>query len=183
MSLSINDEQKVNILMSALDERYASLRVIRERVQSIGIWSLGLLITASGWVIQSDVSFSFTQKVMLLTGLFIAFYALRFRYLADLERGFKKQQQVAVRLEKALGMYEPNFFDKNEEDPIYPRAWQDAGNKDGNGKFFQSTHLLLYVGFLALVTSIVLTCTDHNGSRQYQHFDNTHYFYQSYEQT
>jgi hypothetical protein len=171
MSLSINDEQKVNILMLALDERYASLRVIRERVQSIGIWSLGLLITASGWVIQSDVSFSFTQKVMLLTGLFIAFYALRFRYLEDLERGFKKQQQVAVRLEKALGMYEPNFFDKNEEDPIYPRAWQAAGNKDGNGKFFQSTHLLLYVGFVFLALSIILTCIEDNHPTRHPNFE------------
>jgi|GEM_PF-3107883 len=99
------------------------------------------------------------------------FYALRFRYLEDLKRGFKKQQQVAVRLEKALGMYEPNFFDKNEEDPIYPKAWQDAGNKDGNGKFFQSTHLLLYVGFVFLVLSIILTCVEDNHPTRHPDFE------------
>src|SRR3989338_7046848 len=105
-----NHSDKKDILIAALEERYEAMRVIRERVQSIGIWSLGLMLAAAGWLIQSDSFVSPERKLLYLFGVGAAFIALRFKYLDDLERGFEGQQKIAVRLERALGLYTPGVF-------------------------------------------------------------------------
>lgn len=172
---SINTEQKVSILVSALEERYHSLHVIRERVQNVGVWSLGLLLTASGWLIQSETSFTLHQKTLLLLGVLVSFYVLRFRYLEDLQKGFKNQQRIVARLEKTLGLFTSGFFDA-EEEPIYPKSWEDTGKGEGDGKFFQTTYLLLYVGFAFLAFAIFFSCTDNHRSIRYSDFDTYHFY-------
>src|SRR5689334_5219671 len=96
---TIDKEHKVPILLAALEERYKSLHVIRERVQSIGVWALGLMIGAGGWLLQNQVQMGFLQKCICIIGVAIAFIVLRFNYIANLNKGFKAQQQTAVRLE------------------------------------------------------------------------------------
>lgn len=151
----MNDEQKINILLSALEERYRSIHIIRERVQNICLWLLGIFLAVSGWVIQSTIILTTPQKIIYIVGTLVAFYVLRFLYLTDLNRGFKTQQIVATRIEKKLQLFKPVAFDGSEE-PIYPENWKKSGGKDGEGKFFNSTYVLLYVGVTILVASILL---------------------------
>lgn len=150
---------KKDILIAALEERYEAMRVIRERVQSIGLWALGLMLAATGWLVQSDVFISPKQKLFYIVALGVAFWALRFKYTDDLQRGFAAQQRVAVRLEKTLGLYTSGVFDDSEES-IYPQKWEQAGNDNCDGKFFTSTYLLLYIGIVILALAILLQ-TDH----------------------
>jgi nitrogen fixation-related uncharacterized protein len=152
---------KKEILVAALQERYEAMRVIRERVQSIGLWSLGIMLAAAGWLMQSETFIAPKQKLLYIIALGVAFWALRFKYLDDLEKGFSKQQRVAVRIEKALGLYTPGEFDE-EEKPIYPQEWEKAGSEGGNGKFFASTYLLLYIGVAILALAILLQPEYHN---------------------
>lgn len=155
MEIKFTDEEKVSILLSALDERYESIRAIRGRIQSVSIWSLGLMMAAGGWLIQSEIVLSPFQKFIFVTGALIAVSALRFSFFSDLQKGFKTQQQTAARLETALGMFTPKLFD-NENSSIYPESWQRAGADDGEGKFFSSTYLLLYIGTAFLILAIMM---------------------------
>jgi hypothetical protein len=95
--------------------------------------------------------------------------ALRFSFLADLNKGFKRQQKVAARIEKALGMYSPRVLD-DEEASIYPEEWAHSGETKGEGKFFASTYLLLYIGTVFLILAVLI----HAG---HSHINHMEYFY------
>jgi hypothetical protein len=152
----IDKEQKISILLAALAERYNAQHIIRERVQNIGVWALGLLLGAGGWLIQSGVELSPLKKLIFIIGILIAFIALRFKYISDLQIGFKSQQVRAARIEKTLGLFTPGIFD-SETDSIYPTKWEQAGAGKGSGKFFDTTYLLLYIGVIFFVITILLS--------------------------
>lgn len=153
----LNPDKKIDILISALEERYSSMHKIRDRVQSIGIWVLGGLIAASAWIFQNEIVFRPNQKFIYIIAILVALYVLRFIYLEDLSKGFKGQQQIAVKLEKSLGFFTPNFFDDASENSMYPEKWQKAGTPDGDGKFFNSSYILIYTGVVFLILSILLS--------------------------
>lgn len=157
MTYHYKTEEKIQLLTSALEERYEALHIIRSRVENMGIWSLGILLATGGWFFQTDISFTPFEKLLLIVVILVAFLILRFRYLADLNKGFKSQQRVTVRLEKSLGLYEKGVFD-DEADSIYPEGWQNAGKEDGEGRFFQTTYLLLYTGVAFLILAILFQC-------------------------
>jgi hypothetical protein len=159
--MHINDEQKVSILTSGLDERYASIRAIRERIQSICVWALGIMLAAGGWLIQSNAPITHFEKFVYVVGIVLAFIALRFHFLADLYRGFQGQQRAAVRIEKALSMFTPKVFD-DEELSIYPDEWKGAGTGDSKGKFFASTYMLLYIGTAFLIFAVLTHAVPHH---------------------
>lgn len=147
--MKLDDGQKVDVLLAALAERYEALRTIRERVQNIGIWALGLLVAAGGWLIQREEDLTQPERWMAVLGLIGAVVALRWVYLADLQKGFAAQQRTAAKVEVALGLYDAGVFDRSDA-PIYPPSWANAGAKRGSGRFFASTYALLYVGALFL---------------------------------
>lgn len=171
MTHHFDNEQKVSILVSGLEERYKSIHAIRDRIQSICVWALGLMLAASGWLIQSDMQFSPCQKFFYIVSVLVAFWALRFNFLSDLYRGFQRQQQVAVRLEKALGLFTSKIFDE-EETSVYPKEWENAGSSNGSGRFFASTYLLLYIGVAALVLAIIM----HDGGHSFHQMHHFQYF-------
>ena len=76
-------------------------------------------------------------KVIYVLAVLIIFVVLRFIYLEDLRAGFKGQQRVATKIEKALEMFTPGFFDGSSES-IYPKK---AGNilvrRTGMGGFLR----------------------------------------------
>ncbi len=139
----------------ALKERYESIHKIRERVQSIGFWSLGLLLSASSWLFTSDMVFSIPQRFLLIFFIGISFYSIRFVYLKDLCKGFKNQQKVASHIEETLGLFDIGLFD-NTDMSIYPEKWKKIGTDDGDGNFFTSTYNLLNIGVASIIISILL---------------------------
>jgi len=161
MSHDFDKDQKVSILITALQERYESMRAIRERVQSIGVWALGLLLAAGAWLIENSTPLTYTQKVIYILGAAVAFIVLRFYYLENLHLGFKGQQRVAARIEKALGLFTAGTFD-TEKDSIYPESWEHAGKENGSGKFFEMSYLLLYVGVAFVIVAILRSPAPHH---------------------
>lgn len=145
---------ETEILLFALKERYESQHKIRERVQSVGFWSLGLLLSGGLWFLKSEYIFNDLQKAIAIIGISIGLYVLRFVYLNDLSVGFRSQQRVAADIEQVLGYYS-SIKRINSSKPIYPIKWKKAGKKDCDGKFFKSTFLLLYVGYIFLIVSII----------------------------
>ena len=120
----MNESEKIQILIECLKERSNSLHLIRERVQSICLWSLGILLAASGWVIQSDIIISLKGKLIFSAALLASFCILRFFYLSDLAKGFKSQQLILAKTETALKIL------KDTKLPIGLKelAWVKAGS-------------------------------------------------------
>jgi hypothetical protein len=155
MMKELNSEKKADILIAALEERYRSLHAIRERVQSVGIWYLGIMLGVAGWLLQSDILLSCLQKRVYILAIIISFIAIRFFYLENLCSGFKSQQRTAVKIEKALGFFVPGFFDGSDKS-LYPESWEKAGAEDGEGKFFKTSYLLIYIGTGFLIATILI---------------------------
>ena len=145
---------EIEILLFALKERYESQHTIRERVQGVGFWSLGLLLSSGVWFLKSDYIFDDLQKAIIVIGVSLGFYVLKYKYLSDLLKGFKTQQEVAVKIEDRLG-YFSTIKEKDSDKPIYPLDWKKSGTKKSGGKFFNSTFYLLYIGFGFLLISII----------------------------
>jgi hypothetical protein len=152
--MSLNDHN-VEILLAALKERYDAIHAIRKRTQDVCVSSLGILFGFSGWLVQSGVVLDLVHKIIYVISILASFMVLRFLYLADLQRGFRNQQRVAVRIEKTLRLFSVGAFDDAKE-AIYPENWQHAGTRVGPGKFYHSTYALLYLGTVLLIATILL---------------------------
>lgn len=150
---TLSNEQKVNILLQALEERYKSVHVIRDRVQSTCLWILGLFVTAAGWLIQSNHDLTILEKIFVTIIILFTITLVRFFYLHDLQKGFKTQQQIQAKIESALGLCRDNIFITGS---IYPETWSNAGTNKGNGKFFFHNYLLIYFGTVSLLVAIWL---------------------------
>jgi|GEM_PF-1376059 hypothetical protein len=151
--MKMTDDNKVTVLISALAERYESLRAIRSRVQDIALWLLGILLAASAWLIAGTVVPTLAQKTIYTIAVAAAFIAVRLVYLEDLHSGFKGQLRTVARLEEALGMFQVSMFDASS-DSVYPKEWRDAGTKNGKGRFFKRSFLLIYVGVAVLLVAV-----------------------------
>lgn len=156
--MKLEDGKKVDVLLVALAERYTSLHHIRQRVESVGLWAMGLSLAAGGWMLQSGMTPSICVKLISGAGVIVAFSVLRLVYLADLRRGFCGQQRVAVSIERALGLFSRDAFDLTGE-TIYPEKWKDAGTKASDGRFFNSTYTLLWIATAFLLMSIFVSGT------------------------
>src|SRR5438552_7797866 len=135
MSAPAFDPEWGRILSDAVKERYEALRVIRDRVHKTCLASLTAMLGLAGWAVQRSEPLDMMHRTLYFVAAAIVVLCLRLIYLRDLERGFRTQQQVAVRSEAELGLYRG----------IYPLAWKRAGNEGSEGRFFTSTYRLLYV--------------------------------------
>ncbi len=151
--VAMTTDQKLNVLLHALEERYKSIHIIRDRVQNISVWILGLFVTAGGWLIQSNTSLMIKEKWFSTIIIIISVLVVRIFYLKDLEKGFKAQQRIQAKIEDALDLCKVGVF---TQDSIYPKEWTEAGSKGGNGKFFFHNYLLIYIGTGILLLSIWL---------------------------
>lgn len=149
-------DKRIDILMQALGERYNAQHKIRERTQSVGVWSIGLSAATSGWFLQSGVQLSLMGRIYLIIGTVVAYGALRYAFLADLEKGFNTQQRVAARIEEELGLYTVDPLGSGQT-PIYPQTWRSAGQDGSPGGFFASTYLLIYISAALLAVSVLFS--------------------------
>lgn len=151
--MEINESDKITILLASLQERYAATHNIRARVEQICTWSLGILVVVAGFFIDRDISLSIVQKIFAISALAAILIVLRFFFLRDLEKGFRGQFKTATRIEKILKLYDENEY---TESSVYPKEWERAGQVKCDGRFFRSSYLLLYVGFVILIGSIII---------------------------
>lgn len=151
---NLDNKQKIDILLKALEERYKVIHIIRERIQAICLWSLGILLTAAGWLIQSNITLILEEKVLYSVFIFVTFLVVRFYYLGDLHKGFKNQQRIAARIETALQFYNIGTFD-SAKTSIYPKEWENSGD-NVKGNFFKANVHLLDLGTLLLILAVWL---------------------------
>lgn len=153
--MDVTVQQKIEILLVALQERYSSVHIIRERVQSVSLWILGILLSASGWLFQSDICLTLAQKILYTVLSLGIWYILKKLYFSDLEKGFNSQRKILVKIEDSLGFYKKSHFSESD-DTLYPKEWRHSGEKGSEGKFFQNTYNLMAVSFGVFILSILI---------------------------
>lgn len=147
----MKENSKISILLTALEERYFSLRIIRERVQTVSLRILGILFAGSGFLFHANIYLCFGEKIFLFFVLWITYYILHKFYFDDLKKGFKGQREISGKIEKLLGFYTKSYFGKTQT-TLYPET-RLTGN-DGN--FFRNNNILVVLGFIILTLSIML---------------------------
>lgn len=147
-------KQKTDILLKALDERYKSIHIIRERVQTVSIWILGFLISGATWIYQSKINFYLFEFLAIFFAIICIWISLWRFYFRDLELGFNSQRRIAAKIEKTLGFYSKGYF-LEENEVLYPKDWEYSGRESGKGNFIRNNYILIAVGFILLVASIL----------------------------
>ncbi len=104
----ITNEQKFQVLMAELQERYDSSHKIRDRSTQFTLWISGMAIGLS-WLLVSEAVLSTLQKVAI-TLLTLALYFGAVFLIRALHKGAGANREAMIRIERALGMYEKGFY-------------------------------------------------------------------------
>ena len=152
-NFNLSSDQKLTVLLRALDQRYRAIDGIRDRVQNVCLWILGLFATGGGLLLKADIPLTVNNKISLSAMILVAVLALRFFYFKDLERGFRAQQRIQARIEAVIGLSKKGVFGVES---IFPEEWAVAGTRQGKGRFFSHNYLLIYLGTIFLLCGIWL---------------------------
>lgn len=150
--INLDDQAKLQILLSAANERYKSIHIMRERVRNTCTWALGIIALISGWLIQSNLNLDFLNKLLYTVLILVSLYVIRC-YLKDIEKGFSANLRVVAKIEKILMLYDSNVYD-NTGSCVYPKQWSNAGSYNSEGQFFKFSYWLLYLGIILLLFAI-----------------------------
>lgn len=149
--MEISEEKKVEVLLTQLHERYEALHKMRDRSMQFVLWILGLGL-GMAWLLINETSLSCNQqKAVSCLLVLLGFATILFIY--GIERGFKSNRQIIIKLETALNLYDQDFYGTPEA--ILPP--QFAKKKKRFTDHFKTLHAIIAAVFIAL---IVLTWTN-----------------------
>ena len=150
----MEEEMKIQVLLAIAEERNKAIHIIRERVQKMCTWIMGIFLAVAGWIMKENISLLPIQKGVLVGVIVTIVLVIHLSYLKDIMQGFKVQQRVLARIEDALKLYEPGVYD-DKESGLFPNTWKKAGTNKGSGRFFANNLYLLYIGAVSLIISII----------------------------
>lgn len=161
-TMNIPEEKKIDILSAQLQERYVALHNMRDRSMRFVLWVLGFGL-ALAWVSISEAVFTFGQKIAI-TGLLLTFAIVADLFVRAIHCGFNANRQTMIRIEKALGLYDPGSYGTAEG--VLPRAFADS-NPGWTGHFG-----MLYL-LVSIITILLLVLTWTNPCGSARHVDQT----------
>ena len=136
----LNDDQKVEALLAQLGERYTAARKMRERSTQFGLWISGMGI-ALAWALLREASLSRADK-LAITILALGLVGGTVYFLGALSRGFGKNREAMINVERALQMHEEGAYVSDE--PLLPDEYGKATRR-------WSSHFLTLFAWLLLV--------------------------------
>lgn len=149
--MKISEEKKFEILLAQLQERYEALHKMRDRSMQFVLWILGLGL-GMAWLLIDEITLTCSQQ-RAITCLLILLGFATFWFIYGIERGFKTNRQIMIRLETALRLYEQDFYDIHE--CILPASF--AKEKRKWTDHFKTLYVFIITVFIAL---IILTWTN-----------------------
>jgi len=117
--MDLSDDQKHQTLLAVLQERYNASHNMRERSIQFTLWISGMAIPI-GWLLISQQQLVSAQR-LALTLFVIALFGGTIWFMLGLKQGFRKNREVMIRCEQALGMYEEGIYllDRSLLPPAY----------------------------------------------------------------
>lgn len=119
--MTINENEKISILLSLLNERYNASHKMRDRSLKFAMWVIGFVIIAIPWllfnreILASCVKLSFTA-IILIIGFF------SYWFLIAINIGFNRNWDLQTKIEKALGCYEKSVYIESEQ--LFPKEYK-----------------------------------------------------------
>jgi len=149
--MDIPEGEKIKILMAQLEERYAASHKMRDRSLQFVLWILGLSL-GMAWVLISKVTLTNPQKIFLLLFLIVVGF-LSITFVRAIERGFKNNHDLIIRLETLLKLHEKGFYDLACS--ILPEEFTEKVSRWSG--HFQTLYSIMIAVFILL---IILTCAN-----------------------
>jgi len=156
--MEVSEEKKLEVLLSQLHERYEAIHKMRDRSMQFVLWILGFGL-GMAWLLINGAALTCSQQYAI-TVLLILLSVATLLFVRAIERGFKTNRQIVIKLETALKLYEQNFY--NIPDPILPPHFTRTKTKWTD--HFKTLYGLIIIVFLALV---ILICTVTSEPRSY----------------
>ena len=146
--MELNDDHKIQVLLTELQERYQASHKIRDRSTQFTIWISGMAI-GLGWLLISKTNLMVPQRIAL-TLLILALFAGTLYFIWGLRRGFDQNRKTLIRCEKALGLFDKDLFLKDTF--ILPSEYRGTNTK-------WSDHFSTLCVWLAIVAIALLILT------------------------
>ncbi|MBC2714089.1 MAG: hypothetical protein HF978_02160 [Desulfobacteraceae bacterium] len=121
----MNENLKIQILISGLQERYNAAHKIRERGIQFTLWLSGIAV-GLGWILISQQDLEFYQKIALSL-LIAAFFCGTLVIMWGLIKGTRNNRKTMIRYERALKMYEKGVYLPDES--LLPKAYGTINTK------------------------------------------------------
>ena len=109
--IQLSVDQKFQVLLAELAERYSAAHKIRERSTQFTLWLSGFAIGLA-WLLVSQSPLSTSQRIGL-TFLIAVLFCGAFYFITGLGRGFRTNREATIRVERALGMYDSGVYFTN----------------------------------------------------------------------
>jgi len=148
--MRLSEDQKIQILLAELQERYNASHKIRERSIQFTLWISGMAI-ALGWLLITQKTLMLSQRISL-TLLILALFAGTLYFMMGLRRGFKKNRVSMINTEHALGMYESGVY--LEVVSLLPKEYRQL-----KGKWSDHFYTLYMWLILVAIALLILTWT------------------------
>src|SRR3989339_373093 len=123
--MQLSNEQKIDVLLALLKERYESSHKMRERSYSFAIWILGYGIAIS-WVLLNNSNLKKFEQIIFTLFIIIIGY-LTYKFIWAIDKGSENNRNVMIKLEDAIGCYNKGKLIENES--IYPEKYRDLSYK------------------------------------------------------
>lgn len=146
--MEIEENQKLTVLLSLLNERYNASHKMRERSLKFTIWVLGFALALIWLLIKGD-PLHVTERA-ILTVVVVLGIAISFWFLCSIKIGFDKNRGVTIKIEEVLGCYKMDYYDK--EETLYPKEYKQK--KKGIWSHFKSIYILMFPIAILLIVLI-----------------------------
>ena len=150
VKMQLSDDQKLQVLVAELQERYNASHKIRERSIRFTLWISGMAI-GLGWLLISQKALALSQSVAL-TLLITALFAGTLYFVVGLRRGFQKNREAMINCERALGMHDSGVY--LADGPLLPTEYSRM-----NRKWSDHFHTLYVWLILVALSLLILTWT------------------------
>ena len=155
--INLDEDQKLQVLLIGLQERYHASHQIRGRSIQFALWISGMAIGLS-WLLIYQTSLELFQKIAL-TLLIGTLFSGTIYFMAGLRRGFSNNRKAMVRCERALLMHDSGVYLADE--PLLPKEYSKTEKKWSD--HFRTIYVWLIIVALSL---IILTWSCPNGDSQ-----------------
>ena len=117
MSITINDDQKYEILKTVRAQRIEEARFWRNRSWNVTTWLIGLSMTISGAAIFAEGNHRIAAIPLISLAIVTSFY-LQKNY-----RNYRENLQCLSLIDDQLGLFTKDIFVKDKV--VYPSRWKN----------------------------------------------------------
>lgn len=148
--MNIEENQKVEVLLNLLDERYNASHEMRRRSTQFTVWLLGFVLVANGWLIINGDRLSSADNI-LITTLVTILGGITVLFIKGIQKGFRNNFEVLIKLENILGCYEVGVYKENV--CIYPEEYKEY---DGFNWFGHFETLYMWIVGTYIITVLII---------------------------